>query len=243
MKRFLHFGGGKIALLFLLILSIASNVYVCNKSGYYKHIFAQLHIQELKNEDAPDYWAVRGWTTCLEKMRTKCDICFFGHSQIEMSDFQKDFPQRKIIELGYPGDNLDGMIRRVNQIKAIHPDKVFLLAGTNSLRYKKDIFESKYSELVKLIREENPHSTLYIFSILPQCNGTLGKSANNGIIKERNNFIKSLCKKKGIRYIDIYNLYIDGNGKLTKEVTEDGLHLKRNCYDRISKFIKDYILK
>lgn len=56
---------------------------------------------------------------------------------IEMSDFQSYFPNKKIIELGYPGDNIKGMQMRVAQIVAVHPKKVFIMAGTNSLSYKK----------------------------------------------------------------------------------------------------------
>lgn len=240
-KMFTKFGGGKIALLFMLVLLLASNVYVCKKSGYWKRVLAKMHIRELKKEDAPDYWAVRGWTTCLEKMRTKFDICFFGHSQIEMSDFQKDFPQKKIIELGYPGDDIDGMIRRVRQIKYVMPNKIFLLAGTNSLTYTKEEFEVKYKMLVGLIKKDNPKSELYILSILPQCDGRLGKSSVNSTIVARNCFIKGLCKELDVDYIDINGLYSDKDGSLLKDESIDGIHLKRNCYGKISSVIKKYI--
>lgn len=240
-KMFTKFGGGKIALLFMLVLLLASNVYVCKKSGYWKRILAKMHIRELKKEDAPDYWAVRGWTTCLEKMRTKCDICFFGHSQIEMSDFQKDFPKKKIIELGYPGDDIDGMIKRAKQVTYVHPNKIFLLAGTNSLYYAKENFELKYKQLINLIRKENPKAQLYILSILPQRDGKLGKSSLNSVIEERNLFIKSFCKNEDIIFIDIFSLYTDENGELKKEFTFDGVHLKEECYNKISNVIRKYI--
>lgn len=77
--------------------------------------------------------------------------------------------------------------------------------------------------------------------MLPQREGTLGSSRLDAIIKERNSFIGSLCKKNGLKFFDIYNLYVDVDGNLAKEVTVDGVHLKRNCYGEISKLIKPYI--
>lgn len=243
MNKKINKSGGGIALSMLLFISVSANVYFCKKEGYWNYMLVKMHVREKKEikQYPPDYWAVRGWTSCLQKMRLKWDVCFYGHSQIEMSDFQKDFPNKKIIELGYPGDGLDGMIKRVNQIKYTQPNKVFLLAGTNSLWYKKEDFEDKYQRLVWLIQKENPYSKLYIFSILPQREGTLGSSRLNAIIKERNSFIGSLCKKNGLKFFDIYNLYVDVDGNLAKEVTVDGVHLKRNCYGEISKLIKPYI--
>lgn len=239
--KFSQFGGGKIALTILLCISLFFNLYLCKKEGYWNSILVRVHVRDAKKELPTDYWSVRGWSSCLKKMRIKCDVCFFGHSQIEMSDFQKDFPSKKIVELGYPGDNLDGMIRRVKQIRYVGPKKIFLLAGTNSIDYEKNDFEEKYKKLVSLIRKDNPKCRLYILSILPQREGSLGKAANNSIIKERNSFISNFCKRERITFIDIYFLCASKNGELLQKYTKDGVHINNECYNLIANNIRVFI--
>ena len=104
------------ALLNLLLIAL---LYKEEKSGHWiqKHIHSQVQSDPTER---PDYWCIMGWNNTIKKLNIDCDICFFGHSQIAMSDFQQDFPNRKIVTLGYPGDNVDGILLRVDQI---HPSR------------------------------------------------------------------------------------------------------------------------
>ena len=88
---------------------------------------------EVSPTDAPDYWAIRGWTNTLQKMSYDADICFLGNSITYASNFQTYFTDKKIVELGYPGDTMIGMMRRMDMLRAVCPEKVFLMAGINDL--------------------------------------------------------------------------------------------------------------
>lgn len=190
-----------------------------------------------------DYWCIQGWTNTIEKLDLNCDICFFGHSQIEMSDFRTFFPDKKIVNLGYPGDNVNGMLLRVEQVKLVKPKKVFVMCGVNSLTLSNKEFESKYDQLVCAIQDSVPKAELYIFNILPERDGRMGKASKNARIMERNEFIAQYAQFHKIKLIDVYSIYCDSSGELLEEVSLDGLHIKPNSYGRWAKAIEQYILE
>ena len=142
-----------------------------------------------------------------------------------MSDFRKYFPGKKIITSGYPGDNVEGMLLRVRQIRALKPKKIFLLCGVNSLGFSDNLFKSKYNLLINSIKRASPKSKLYIFNILPIITGkTLGEDAKRKIL-DRNKFLANYSKRNNLTLIDLYSLYKDKDGNLIKAYTKDGIHL------------------
>ena len=66
------------------------------------HIFGEaLERRDLITLTDPlsDYYARKGWENTIRKMYTEFDVAFFGASIIRGSDFQKYFPDKKIINL------------------------------------------------------------------------------------------------------------------------------------------------
>lgn len=217
----------------LLVFSVLSSVVIIKlerRTNYIKH-YIERRRGVLKTELPPDFWCIQGWSNTLAKMSIDCDICFFGHSQIASSDFRQYFPDKTIVNLGYPGDNLKGMLLRVEQIGFVKPEKVFIMGGVNSLGYSQEEFEDSYDELIKSIRNEVPQAELYIFNILPQCNGRYGNVTNNELIRKRNEYILQYAMSEGIELIDLYSIYSDNEGNLIDSYSIDGLHLKSNAYD------------
>lgn len=233
---------------FIIMGGVLANLFLCAfiiyKTNYYKSILARFGYKCVEPvEQRPDYWCVKSWLWSLQKMNISCDVCFFGHSQIASSNFQKDFPKVKIVELGYAGDDILGMIQRVPQIVAVKPTMVFVLAGTNSLHYPKKMFESEYDKLISTIRLMLPNIDMVLFNIIPQCDGKLGKMSNNKIIRERNLFMKDYAKNHNIPVIDLYSLYVDERTlNLNQEFTTDGVHLNNKAYSIWSKALEKYII-
>ncbi len=107
--------------------------------------------------------------------------------------------------------------------------------------YDKDDFEQRYKKLVLDIKDSVPSAKIYIFNIIPQCNGKLGKTERNGIIRERNAFIASFCEGCQLPMIDLYNLFVDRNGDLKEEFTIDGVHINDKGYRIWAELLKPYI--
>ena len=93
----------------------------CVKTNYINSKLERLGIMKLDPVKRGDYWSIRGWTNTLEKLHLDMDVVFFGNSITCGSSFEKYFPNVKICNLGYPGDNTDGMLLRTKQIKAVNP--------------------------------------------------------------------------------------------------------------------------
>ena len=232
-----------IVILFLLVLNALSCVVLYkleSKTQYIKHyIERRKGIEQVKRP--ADYSCIEGWTNTLVKLEYDADVVFFGHSHITDSDFRQYFPDKKIVNLGYPGNNIKGMLLRVDQISSVTPEKVFVMAGANSLWYTKEEFETSYDTLITTIRNTIPNAELYLLNILPQCDGEKGSMMRNITIRCRNKFINSYATSKGIPIIDLYSVYSDDKGSLPDSLSNDGLHLKSDAYNKWAECIIPYI--
>lgn len=202
----------------------------------------------LKREpnERSDYLCIQGWTNTLQKIDYKADVCFIGNSITLNADFHKEFPDKSIINLGYSGDCIEGMIIRKQQISSVSPEKIFLMAGFNDLQYRHlsiEDFKSEYEQLIDSIQSSNPQSELYLESILPvnhQMNSNIVSTAK---ILEANNVIKQLATQHSLVYIDLFSLYADSHNELPQELTYDGVHLYSSSYTIWSNAISNYINK
>ena len=96
--------------------------------------------------------------------------------------------------MGYPGDKIDGMMRKIETIKAVSPEKVFVMAGINGLRdMELNIFYDKYYLLVDSIKSAVPDANIYLESILPVSSSRTADYGSNDIIADANKLIKKGC--------------------------------------------------
>ena len=227
------------ALLFAVIIFIG-----CVKTNYINSKLEMIGIMKLDPVKRGDYWSIQGWTNTLENLHLDMDIVFFGNSITYDSSFEKFFPNIKICNLGYPNDNTDGMLLRVKQIKAVNPEKVFVMAGINGLPIQTEkIFTEKYATMVDSIKQAVPTAKIYLQSILP-VNPSMkaGKIFNKEKIARCNELVQKIAEQKGCVYIDLYRLYAV-DGIMPEELTRDGVHLYPKAYDRWADEIKKYIEK
>ena len=193
------------------------------------------------DKEHPNYWVERSWENCLRKKNIKCEIAFYGNSIIYNSDFTSYFPDKDIINLGVPGENIEGLIRRIKLLECTQPKKIFIMIGINNIgEPTKDIGE-KYDSLLCRIKETLPHAKLYVHSILPINHTAYKKYSTNNKIKECNFTIAKLAKRHHITYIDLYSLYIQGEELPMSLTHDDGIHLKPQAYDRWAENIRQYI--
>lgn len=195
----------------------------------------------LTDNKCPDYYARSAWENTIKKMHTEFDVAFLGNSITCGSDFQLYFPDKKIINLGYGGDNIRGMIRRVSMLQASHPQKIFIMAGTNDLVHiNLDEYRDRYITLLSLIQDSIPTAKLYLESVLPG-NSELGNKLPNIKIQQANEIVKQLAMQYNCVYVNLYEQYVDENNQLPKEFTRDGVHLFPQYYDRWAEVIRPLI--
>ena len=223
--------------IFLLLVSAALCV-VFFREGYDTKILTKLGF---KDEIKETNWAVDGWNNTLRKLDYDADIVFFGDSITRGSDFRKTFPNTKIINLGYSGDTLEGMIDRVDGVASVEPEQVFVMGGINDLT-DKNIEECilMYEELLDEMIGTLPKTKVFVQSVLPISAEKEKTYCQNSTIVLFNERLKAIANERGMVYVDLYSLYEKG-GEMDSKLTRDGIHLYSEAYkcwaDAISPFI------
>ena len=186
-------------------------------------------------------WAVVGWNNTLIKLDYDADIVFFGDSITRASDFREYFPDFKIVNSGYSGDTLKGMISRVSGVAAVEPEKVFVLGGINGLTdTNADVCIGIYAKLLDSLKETLPDAEIYIQSVLPISHEKEKVYCLNTSIVDFNAKLVKLAEEKGVTFVNLYPLY-ELNGEMDPELTADGIHLTPEAYDLWAAEIEQYI--
>lgn len=220
-----------------LILCIILFLFVFHRAGYDIKLLEKVGILEQQHEID---WTANGWERSLNKMHIDADIVFFGDSITAGSDFQESFPNYTIVELGIPGDTIIGMTSRVGMLKALSPEKIFVMGGINSLTdYNSDKVLAQYKVLIMLLKDTIPDAEIYIQSILPVSNEK-EYICHNKSIRQFNTDLEIICGELQVMYIDLFSLYAK-DGNLNPDYTSDGIHLKPEAYIIWIENIAEYI--
>ena len=174
-------------------------------------------------------------------MRYDCDAVFFGDSITCDSNFDELFPGLRIVNLGVYGDTIGDLLRRVPEVQAEKPAKIFLLGGINSL--SPDNVEQclrEYAELLDALRAACPDAELIVQSVLPIGTELDRNGEINEAVRRFNEAIKALAEQKGITFVNLYAAY-EKDGALNPSLTRDGVHLNFNAYGPWADIISPYL--
>lgn len=194
---------------------------------------------------ADEYWEQR--TSLFDLLPVhENDIVFFGNSITDGGEFAELFGMPNIKNRGIRSDVITGLEKRVSQITAGHPAKIFLLIGINDVSHglSADVLGRRYESLVKKIREQSPSSKLYLQSVMPVNNdfrrykGLVGKEK---VIRAFNERIRRIAETNGATYIDLWPFLAGSDGKLKKAYSNDGLHLNGAGYRAWTDGIRHYV--
>lgn len=238
----------RMLVLVIFIISIVLNmalIYVLVLSERMNHsieiALGKRGIIKMDEKHRPDYWMLQGWTNSIAKQHTQYDVAFIGNSLTYNSDFQKYFPDLKIINLGVSGNTLRDMQRRIPTLVATQPRKVFVMAGANDLlSISIEEYVHDYELFLLIIKSSLPETEIYVQSILPMNSSAGHKQVAANDIIEANKRITELATKQGVAYIDLYSSYVVDN-MLPAKYSIDGLHLKDDAYSIWAMAIHNYI--
>lgn len=167
------------------------------------------------------------WDNTIIKIDGEYDYVFLGNSITRNSNFQQLFPNKRILNLGLGGDDLYGIANRAKILGKIRFQKVFVMAGINSVeRLSKQEFKESYELLLDSLLRNAKKEQIVIENMLPISKSIENVNFNNEKIGILNEDIKSICFRRDIEYVDLYHLYLQ-EGELPLEWTResDGLHI------------------
>jgi lysophospholipase L1-like esterase len=175
--------------------------------------------------------------------REKDEIIFIGNSLTSGCEWSELFQNPKIKNRGIAGDNIDGVLKRIDNVLKSKPKKIFISIGINDLDrdIPTQLLIKKYKQIIEKIRIGSPITQIYVQSILPVEEGVYETPITNDIIREFNSKLVTICKEKQVSYIDLFSAFIDKNHILGNIYSGDGVHLLGEGYIVWKSLIEKYV--
>ena len=174
---------------------------------------------------------------------SKKDIVFLGNSITAGTDWNELLQIKRARNRGISGDITFGVLQRLDEVIEGSPDKVFILIGINDIsRNIPDSFIiGNYKKMISRIQAGSPKTKIYLQTLMP-VNNTFTQFKNHYNKDEQiaaiNAAIKSIAAAYKVTLIDLHPQLLDGEGKLKKEFTQDGLHLNAAGYQHWAELLK-----
>ena len=173
---------------------------------------------------------------------------FFGDSIIQSFVVANYFEKDNVYNCGCNGATSDLLLHlQPYAIKEYNPRKVILLIGTNDLsdEWQFDKLEIAFNvfKLINIMRNNHPAVDIVVISPLPIVESLqAGKVKDNNQLRLLGEEIKNnVLEFVGTQYVDIFNAFLDANGQLDTQYTNDGLHLNKKGYDLFAQLLKEYV--
>lgn len=172
----------------------------------------------------------------LKALPSKRDeIIFLGNSITDGGEWADLFQDQRLSNFGISGDISAGVLHRMADIAERQPSKLFILIGVNDLArgLSIDSITRNYWWMLEKMRRASPHTKIFFQSVLP-VNNVYGKFGGHTSkmkeIKALNQWLEEHADELGYTYVDLHSVFADAEGKLRKELTNDGLHLLGEGY-------------
>jgi lysophospholipase L1-like esterase len=165
----------------------------------------------------------------------KGDIIFLGNSITAGTDWSELLHMDHVRNRGISGDITFGILERLEEVYSGKPSKVFILIGINDIsrNIPDSVILRNYKTIIERIKKGSPSTKIYFHTLLP-VNNEFTPSKNQFNKDEHILFVNAELKKiagsSGITLIDLYPHFLDGQNKLDKKYTVDGLHLNTVGY-------------
>lgn len=176
----------------------------------------------------------------------KKDIVMLGNSLTDGCEFNELLNNRHIKNRGIVGDIVQGLIDRIGPIIEGQPKKLFIMTGVNDISHdvSADSIARAMEKLIVMVKQGSPRTKIYLQSLLPFNNDVREWKLLVGrdhVVVEANILLEQVARRQGVTWINLYPLFVDDQGRLRAELTNDGLHLMGKGYLIWRDAIKPYI--
>lgn len=149
-------------------------------------------------------------------------------------------PGRRVwINQSISGEKTQGLLDRLDLLDDNNVEAVFLMIGINDLIWGKTDEEivNNYKEIVRRLKKEHPKTQIVVQSILPHSGENSTWESRDKLealpserIKAMNQTLQNIAADNDAYYLDLYPIFVTGDGTLRPDLTTDGLHLNRQGY-------------
>ena len=162
-------------------------------------------------------------------------VLFLGNSLTQKWDpslWERYFASLNTLNAGVNGDRTEHLLWRIEHgnIDRQHPELVVLLIGTNDIGRNRPakITAEGVRQILRVLRSRMPTTRILLLGVLPR--SELPGSERRRQVKEVNQLIRTCADGEHVFYVDIGVALLDRHGRLTSEVSPDGVHLSERGY-------------
>ena len=167
------------------------------------------------------------------------DIVFLGDSITDGGCWEEMFPGVPLKNRGINADTTIGVLTRIDDILKAKPKAIFLLIGTNDLNTythrSNDEILGTYTSILKRCAALSPETRIFVQSILPR------RKSFSRRIQALNARLETLAADLDLAFINLYPSFVDEEGGLKAEFTNDKLHLMAGGYKLWVEILVPYI--
>ena len=175
---------------------------------------------------------------------------FVGDSLTEGFPLEKSFPGKPVLNRGIVSDvtgvlGQRGIIRRLDEsVFGCRPSVVFLQVGTNDLSGSgkpPETFVKGVRDIVDAIQAKAPRLPIVLTALYGKGSKYARWETLNPRIARLNEGIVALAAEKRLPVLDLAKAYNTAEGRIPDEITNDGLHIKRDAYGKWADLARPYI--
>jgi len=208
-------------------------------------VVALMGLTAMAQANLDPYYARRA--TLFEELPIgKKDIVMLGNSLTDGGEFNELLNNRHVKNRGIVGDIVQGLIDRIDPIIKGQPNKLFIMTGVNDISHdvSADSIARAMEKLIVMVKQGSPRTKIYLQSLLPFNNDVREWKLLKGrdhVVVEANVLLEQVARRQGVTWINLYPLFVDDQGRLRADLTNDGLHLMGKGYLIWRDAIKPYI--
>ncbi|MDR2349023.1 MAG: GDSL-type esterase/lipase family protein [Deltaproteobacteria bacterium] len=175
-------------------------------------------------------------------------IAMLGDSLTEYNVWTSIAPDDEVVNLGLGGDTAAALVFRLNRVALANPDLVFLQIGINDLCQGRSPGElaRNHARVWKKLRDGIPGLRLAVQTLAPVREEKFFRktdSPTNALVREANALLAEAARKSGTELLDIFGPLGGEDGKLSDDMTDDGLHLTPKAYETWMNSLGEFLKK
>ena len=155
-------------------------------------------------------------------------VVFVGDSHVQFNEWSEMLDYPNILNRGIGGESTEQLKQRIKSIASRHPEKMFIIAGTNDILggVKAGKTLRDYDDMLSIIQKESPETEVYVCAIFP----TIWEPAVE--VSELNAAIMRLARKYHYTFLDTFTPLLLNN-TINPAFTWDGIHLNAKGYEAV----------
>ena len=132
---------------------------------------------------------------------------------------------------GISGENTTQILRRLKyrDFAQTKPTRIYVMAGVNDLRQgaSDQTILATHRQIMRQLQRDYPQSQIIVQSILP----TRFASIPDRRLRYLNQQLEIITAQERVSFLNLYNVFLNQEGQLRRELTTDGIHLSMAGYD------------